>query len=182
MISDFIVQHPSGPFFQLNEREWTNAVKSYPDLLEDTDLRFEKYSATATAHLGVDPYFDNSIILLQFEHLFKLLKFKEEYQNHKIEILVDNARTHTTKPFSINDFGRGSGTRCPVSSIEYIDEMNQTKTIDCYFQSGPEKGRSKSLLAITLEIGFKISKNCKLDELKSLLSSHRTFQSVSLRH
>jgi hypothetical protein len=27
MISDFLVQHPSGPFFQLNEKEWTNAVQ-----------------------------------------------------------------------------------------------------------------------------------------------------------
>lgn len=181
MISDFIVQHPSGPFFQLNAKEWANAVKRYPDLLDDTDLRYEKYSATVTAHLGVDPYFDNSIILLQFERLFKLLKFKDEYRNHRVEILVDNARTHTAKPFSINDFGKGSGTRCPVSSIEYIDEMNNTKTIDCLIQSGPQKGRSKGLLAIALELGFKVSTNCKLDQLKSLLSSHKAFQNVSLR-
>ena len=139
MISDFLVQHPSGPFFQLNEKEWIDAVKRFPDLL-DTDLRYGKYSATITAHVGVDPYFDNSIILLQFERLFKLLNFKEEYKNHNIEVLVDNARIHTGKPFSINDFGRGIGTRCPVSSIEYIDELNNRKTLDCFFQSGPQKG------------------------------------------
>ena len=74
MISDFLVQHPSGSFFQLNEKEWMNAVRRFPDLL-DTDLRYGKYSATITAHLGVDSYFDNSIILLQFERLFKLLNF-----------------------------------------------------------------------------------------------------------
>ncbi|CAF4598826.1 unnamed protein product, partial [Rotaria socialis] len=55
MISHFLVHHPSGPFFQLNEKEWTNAVQRFPDLLEDTDLRYENYSATITAHLGADP-------------------------------------------------------------------------------------------------------------------------------
>lgn len=180
MISDFLVQHTTGPFFQLNENEWMNAVKKFPDLLDDSDLRYEKYSATVTAHLGVDPYFDNNIILLQFERLFKLLMFKKDYQNHKIEILVDNARTHTAKPYSINDFGKGSGTRCPVSSIEYIDEMNNIKTLDCLFQSGPQKGQSKGLLAIALELGLNVSTTCKLDELKSILSLHKAFQTVSL--
>ena len=104
-----------------------NAVKKYSELLDDTDLRYEKYSATITAHLGVDRYFDNDIILLQFERLFKLIQFKEEYQHHKIEILVDNARTHTAKQYSINDFGKRSGTRCSISVIEYIDEMNTPK-------------------------------------------------------
>ena len=46
-------------------------------------------------HLGVDSYFDNSVILFQFERLFKLLEFKGEYRNHTIEILVDNATTHS---------------------------------------------------------------------------------------
>jgi hypothetical protein len=179
MISDFLVQHPSGPFFQLNEREWVNAVKKYPDLLDDTDLRFEKYSATVTAHLSVDSYFDNNTILLQFERLFKLLQFKEEYQNHKIQILVDNARTHSIKPFSINDFSKSPGRRCPVSCIEYIDEMNHTRILDCYFQTGPQKGRSNGLLAIALELGFKVSENCKLDELKTILLGHKAFQCVS---
>ena len=45
--------------------------------------------------LPVDWYFDNSVILFQFEHLFKLLEFKEEYRHCTIEILVDNAKTHT---------------------------------------------------------------------------------------
>ena len=96
-----------------------NAVKKYLELLGDTDLRYEKYSATITAHLDVDSYFNNDIILLQFERPFKLIQFKEEYQHHKIEILVDNVRTHTAKQYSINGFGRRSGTRCPISVIEY---------------------------------------------------------------
>ena len=140
MLSDFLVEHLSGPFFQLNEKEWMNAVKKYPELLDDTDVRYAKYSATITAHLGADPYFDTNTILLQFERLFKLIQFKEEYQHHKIEILVDNARTHTAKQYSINDFGKRSGIRCPISVIESIDEMNTPKKkLIIFFQSGPQK-------------------------------------------
>ena len=32
--------------------------------------------------------------------------FKTEYQNHKIEILVDNARIHTAKKYNLSDFGK----------------------------------------------------------------------------
>jgi hypothetical protein len=108
------------------------------------------------------------------------LQFKEEYRNHQIQILADNARTYSTKAFSINDFAKGLGRRCPVSCIEYVDEMNHTKTLDCFFQTEPRKSQSKGLLAIALELGFKVSENCKLDELKSLLLGHKAFQSVSL--
>ena len=178
MVSDFLVQHPSGEFFQLNENEWTNAVQTHPDLLNDNDLRYIKNSATVAAHLGVDPYFDNNIILLQFERLFKLLQFKEAYRNHILEVVVDNARTHTMKEFSINDFGKGIDTRCPVSSVEFTDKFNNIQTFHFYFQSGPHKDKSKGLLAIAEELGYQVSKKTTLDQLKSILSTHSIFQNV----
>jgi len=179
MISDFLVQHPTSCFFRLSEGEWGDAIKTFPELLDDNGLRYERNSATVSAFLGTDPYFDNSIILLQFERLFKMLKFKKDYFNHDIEVLVDNARTHTAKPFSINDFGKGIGTRCPVSSIEYLDDTNNMKLVDCFFSSGPNKGLSKGLLNIASELGVQLPNNCKLDELRSILSRHRAFQNVS---
>ena len=106
MVSDFLVQHSSSPFFQLNKQEWMKAIQKYPELLKDNGIRYGKYSATVFAHLSVDSYFDNSVILFQFERLFKLLEFKEEYRNHTIDILVDNATTHTAKNYSIDDFGQ----------------------------------------------------------------------------
>ena len=178
MISDFLVEHPSGHFFELNEKEWKNAVKTFPDLSDDTNLRYEDRSATLSAHLGIDPYFDNSIILLQFERLFKLIKFKDAYRNHEIEILVDNARTHTKREFSINDFGKGIGTRHLVSSIEYIDEQNNRRKLDFVFQSGPHRGESKGLLVIAEELGFQVSAKTTLDQLKTMLSGHPAFQTV----
>ena len=64
MVSDFLVEHPSGPFFQLYEKEWMNAVKKLLELLDGTDLHDEKYSTTVAARLGVDLHFDNNVIFI----------------------------------------------------------------------------------------------------------------------
>ncbi|CAF4842205.1 unnamed protein product, partial [Rotaria sp. Silwood2] len=97
MISHYIVQHPSGPFFRLNGQEWSDAVKKYPELLDEININYEEYSATAFINIGVDDYFGNEIVLDQFDRLFKLLKFKKDFKNHLIDATVDNARTHTAK-------------------------------------------------------------------------------------
>ena len=143
----------------------------------------------------MDPYYDNSIILLQFERLFKLLNFKEEYENHNIEVLVDNARIHTGKPFSINDFGRGIGTRCPVSSIEYIDELNNRRIHVGYLRSGFDyflegfspfhfPNRTRRALSIPLLFFYtkhsptaKIYKNCQ----KTLKNTSNFVKPVAIR-
>ena len=106
MISDFLVCHPSGPFFSLSESEFMMASKVYPNLLNDSGIHYVQYSATAGINLGYDMYFDNETILSQFERLFQLLPFKAEYKGHDFEIIVDNARTHSAKEFSLNDFGK----------------------------------------------------------------------------
>ena len=155
------------------------AIQKYPELLNDKGTRYGKYSATVFAHLGIDSYFDNSVILFQYERLFKLLKFKAEYRNHTIEILVDNATTHTAKNYSINDFGRSSGTNCPVSPIEYLNDKNEIEVLECSYQSGPKKGQSNGLFAIVLELGIQVPPSIKLNDLKSTLSKHKAFQNVS---
>ena len=50
-----------------------------------------------------------------------LLFIKEQYKDHVIECVVDNARTHSAKSHSLLDFGKSVGTRCPVDKIEYTD-------------------------------------------------------------
>ena len=141
MVSDFLVAHPSGPFFALSQEEFDLAAKQYPGLKSDNnDLNFVNCSATAEINVGQDRYFDNDIILYQFERLFQLLSYKKDFKDHEIEIIVDNARTHSTKEYSINDFGKGIGTRCPVSAIEYVDDQNQDVSISCYFAYGKHRG------------------------------------------
>ncbi|CAF3889700.1 unnamed protein product, partial [Rotaria sp. Silwood1] len=119
MVSDFLVQHPSGPFFSLNDTEWKEAIKKYPTLDQINDVEYVERSVTASINIGTDYYFDNNTILEQFERLYQMLEFKKEFQNHDIEIIVDNARTHTAKSYSLNDFGKSVGTRCPVEILVF---------------------------------------------------------------
>ena len=107
MVSDFIVLFPGCPFFELSEREYEKAVRAFPILDETKDL-FLPRSATRFVELNGENYMDNEAILEQFERLFILLKFKEKYSNHDIEILVDNASTHTTKEFNISQIRKGN--------------------------------------------------------------------------
>lgn len=143
MVSDFLVQHPSGPFFELSENEWKQAVAKYKSLNADCDVNYVDRTATASINIGTDAYFDNDAILGQFERLFQMLEFKQEYTNNQIEIIVDNARTHTNKAYSLQDFGKGIGTRCPVQQIEYVDENSKTQTIHCFLKRENTKVNSK---------------------------------------
>ena len=123
MLSDFLVEHPSGPFFSLSEAEFKRACRKYPSLISPNDLNYAEYSATAGINVGQEGYFDNTTILSQFERLFMLLPYKDDFKGHTIEVVVDNARTHSARAFSVNDFGKGVNTRCPVDAIEYLDSQ-----------------------------------------------------------
>ena len=57
--------------------------------------------------LDGDSYFDNDTILEQFEDLFMLLEFKDEFFAQDIEILVNNATTHNAKSFNMSQFRKG---------------------------------------------------------------------------
>jgi len=34
MVSDFLVAHPSGPFFNLNDAEWQRCILKYPNIVD----------------------------------------------------------------------------------------------------------------------------------------------------
>jgi len=179
MVSDFLVQHPSGPFFELTEDEWKQAIAKYQSLSVDGDVNYRNRTATASINIGTDAYFDNDTILEQFERLFQMLEFKQDYKGNQIEIIVDNARTHTTKAYSLLEFAKGIGHRCPIEKIEYVDENGAIKVIDCYFKQGPYKDQSKGLAELAKELGVQLPPKAKLDEIREELSKHRAFQNVS---
>ena len=179
MVSDFLVQHPSGPFFELSEDEWKQAVAKYKTLTADSDVNYASRTATASINIGTDAYFDNETILSQFERLFQMLQFKQAYKGHQVEIIVDNARTHTTKICSLQDFRKGIGGQCPIEKIENVDENGTIQVIDCYFKQGPNKGKSKGLVEICKELGVQLPDKVKLDEIREILSKHRAFPNVS---
>ncbi|CAF4537021.1 unnamed protein product, partial [Rotaria sp. Silwood2] len=134
--------HPSGPFFTLNGKEYQQALALYPELADDVDdVTYVEKTVTGSINVGYDSYFDNSTILAQFERLFKLLQFKSEFKNHNIEVIVDNATTHTAKPYSLSDF-------------------------DCFFKSGRNNGLPKGLLEINKDLNVKLPPKVKLEQLR----------------
>ena len=96
MVSDFMVMHPSGPFFYLNDSVWNEGILKYPELDEERETNYVNRTCNAGNNVGGENFFDNDRILEQFERPIKMIEFKTEYRFHKIEILVDNASTHTT--------------------------------------------------------------------------------------
>ena len=107
MTSDFIVQHPSGLFFELSDEQLKRAAKKYPSLKEpNLSLNFAKNGASAFIALDGKNNFDSDTILYQFNVFSKLLEFKEDFKDHDIEFLVDNATTHTKISVDINKFSK----------------------------------------------------------------------------
>ena len=125
-------------------------------------------------------YFDNEAVLNQFERFFQMIRFKKEYEGHEFEVIIDNARTHSARDYSINDFGMKMGTRCPVEQIYYYDTNHEKQIVNCYFQNGPHKDISKGLLKIAQELKVPVPSNCNLKDLRKLLSSHAAFSTVSV--
>ncbi|CAF1221864.1 unnamed protein product [Rotaria sordida] len=156
MASDFLVMHSSAPFFSLNCNEFKEALEKYPDLNNDTDIIYEERTASATLNIGGNSYFNNETILKQFERLFQLLRFKEDYKDHDFVCLVDNARTHTAAEYTVDQFAMKPGGRCPVSTIEYVDNQNVRRIINCYDHDGESKG----LLKLANELNLHIPRRC----------------------
>lgn len=80
MSSMFIVQH-EGSVFQLSEEEWKQALNKYPNLDNSNEfINYYERSANSWIEPKKDQYFDNDIIIKQFERLFQLLEFKIDYK------------------------------------------------------------------------------------------------------
>ena len=124
-------------------------------------------------------YFDKETILNQSERLFQLLLFKADYKGHDFEIVFDNARTHSAKEFSLNDFRKNTGTRCSVDSIGYIDDDEKAQYLSCYFSSGEHKGKSKGLLILARELQLEVDDRIKLGDLHRIYSRHVAFKNIS---
>ena len=118
------------------------------------------------------------MIVKQFERLFQVLSFKAEFAGHDIKVVVDNARTHSAKDYSLNEFGKNVGTRCLVDKIEFIDERGQTMSISCFFTDGENNGKSTGLLVLTRELKLAVHDKVKVDGLRKIMAKHVTFQNA----
>ena len=179
MLSYFLVQHDACALFKLDETEWKDAIQTHPELLKES-IGYQPRSANAFLQPGKEGYFDNSSILAQVERLFKLLKFKRCLANCEVEVIVDNARTHTAKPYDLNLLGEGLGTKCPYVTIEW-EEDGEVLSVECFMDE--EKTQSKGLFELAKELRLikenAQSKDTTLPELRKICSSHKAFQETT---
>jgi hypothetical protein len=190
MVSEFLVQHHEA-LFKLDEDEWKAAVKAYPelkrkeerekkskkkDLVQNHDfLNFYPQSASAWIEPKKDCYFNNKIILKQFERLFILLKFKKSYRNHNIEIIVDHATTHTAKHYDVNLFAKSSGSKCQYETIEWIEDDETRTSVNCKDEEGVYRG----LQPIMADLGIEVSEDLSLSQMRKELMNHPAFENIS---
>ncbi len=118
MVSAFLLGGTED-IFCLNEEERPECVKANPGFEKpDEFLNYYPFSANAWIEQKKDNYFDNQQIQKQFERLFIMLKYKRSFENHQIEVIVDNARTHTAKKYDPNSFNQKPGTNCIHDRLE----------------------------------------------------------------
>lgn len=177
MVSAFIVLHDEVDVFKLDQDEWNDAIKEFPELNEtDEILEYYEFSANAYIEPKKDNYFCNSTIIKQFTRLFKLMRYKKKFFNHQVEIIVDNARTHSAKDYDVNLLSKSPNTNCPYEKIEW-QENDQIKTIKCF----DDDNISKGLLQIAKEMKI-IEQNTNrisLNELREKVNKHPAFSSIT---
>ncbi len=179
MFSGFIVAHEHFSYFNLSDEEFKKAAKKYPSLLEP-QLRYDKNSCDDSMNPGAsqDGYFDNDCVLDQFERLFQMLEFKTAFNfpvKNDIEIVVDNARTHTAQTVNLNEFCLKPGGKCAYKTLKWKDESNNDVELECFDADGISKG----LKQIAIELGYEPKEKIKLAEIKELLKDHLAFAAES---
>ena len=127
-----------------------------------SDISYDAYSATIGISVVEQGYFDNQTILSQFECLFQLLPFKEEYKDHEIEVVVDNVRTHSAREYNVYGFGKGINTKCSVHALEYLDHQGPTVSMSCYFDKDEHREKSKRLLELAKDLKVSVRSSMKL--------------------
>ena len=103
-----------------------------------------------------------------------MIEFKTEFNypvKHDIEIVVDNARTHTAEVVNINEFRLHPNGHCPVNNLNFIDLNGNNQTVECY----DDKGVSKGLKKIAVELGYDLPDKIKVQEIREILVNHPAF-------
>ena len=113
MISEFIVAHPDLTCFELTEDEWNEAINENPEL---NNNEYVRKTATRIIEPTKDNYFTNETILHQFKHLISCLKYSQAFKscNYRVDILVDNATTHTKASVDVSMFNKSINSHCGI--------------------------------------------------------------------
>ena len=118
------------------------------------------------------------LTLIRYSNICKEAKYS-------IDIMIDNATTHTKSNVDVFSFSKKSNTQCSVDVLKWVDGDTE-HYVDCYFQNGPLVGQSKGLFILCQELGIispkSTLKNYKLNQLYELAAAHPAFKKVSKLH
>ena len=113
-------------FFNLSQEEFDEAEQNFPELEDDNGfVNYLPRSANAWIEPKKDMYFDNDLVLKQFKRLFILLRFKRSFLNYQIEVIVDNARTHSAKIYDVKMFNKFPVTYCIYDEIKWTEGVEE---------------------------------------------------------
>ena len=100
--------------------------------------------------------------------------------NYRVDILVDNATTHTKALVDVSMFNKSIDTHCGIDKLYWTNKKNEECQLDCFYQSGPNEGLSKGLFNLCKELKIigenAESKDFKLSELRELAATHPAFK------
>ncbi|CAF1082781.1 unnamed protein product [Brachionus calyciflorus] len=131
VISDFITSDPNLPVFELSHTELNKAIESEESILDNSKLEFIERSACSIITPSKDNYFDNETILMQFKRLFTMIRYSYALKNvdYRVDLLVDNATTHTKSNVDVNLFGKGINNSSPVQYLTWLDDNGVEQVI-----------------------------------------------------
>jgi hypothetical protein len=80
-------------------------------------------------------------------------------------------------------FGKSTDTACSVDELIWYDENNNRQKLNCFFETGQYKGKSKGLFVMAKELNIieqnVLPKHIKLEKLRELAAKHPAFKRKS---
>ena len=74
--------------------------------------------------------------------------------NYRVDLIVDNATTHTKALVDVSMFGKSIDTACSVDELFWYDENNNQQKLNCFFESGMYQEKSKGLFVMAKELNI----------------------------
>lgn len=107
-----------------------------------------------------------------------MIQFKKDFENHDIEIIVDNATTHSSLNYDLNLLHKFPGTTCPYTDLVW-EENDTTFRVPLFNENKESIGLFELAKHLKLIDQHLQTKDISLQELRKKLSFHPAFQSIT---
>ncbi len=111
-----------------------------------------------------------------------MIKYSRIFQsvNYRIDLLVDNATTHTKTHLDLRMFCKNANKSCPVEQLKWMVNGEEI-VVDCFFKRGDLKGQPKGLFSLCKELGI-INMNLKVSQISLATLRNLAAQHPAIKH